>query len=117
MNIDEPGEEQVIDEDFHGEVDENLFQDLVTDDVLDPNTNFNYPNIVGGSQGAGHKVHKEWWLLTPWETYQTFWWENWITSHLDAFDDDLEIQQINVFDSNVAQIITRFINNCFLRGI
>ena len=37
MNMDEPGEEQVIDEDFYGEFDENLFQDLVADDILDPN--------------------------------------------------------------------------------
>ena len=29
-------------------------------------------------------------------------------NHLDAFDDYLEIQQINVADVNVAQIITRF---------
>ena len=29
-------------------------------------------------------------------------------NHLDAFDDCLEIQQINVADANVAQIITRF---------
>ena len=33
---DEPGEEQVIDEDFHGVFDENLFQYLVADDNLDP---------------------------------------------------------------------------------
>ena len=36
MNIDEPGEEHTIDEDFHGKFDENVFQDLVADDVLDP---------------------------------------------------------------------------------
>ena len=29
-------------------------------------------------------------------------------NHLVAFDDYLEIQQINVADANVAQIITRF---------
>ena len=28
MNIDEPGEEHIIDEDFLGEFDENLLQDL-----------------------------------------------------------------------------------------
>ena len=34
MNIDGPGEEHIIDEDFHGEFDENLFQDLVADDIF-----------------------------------------------------------------------------------
>ena len=29
-------------------------------------------------------------------------------NHLDAFDDYLEIQQINAADANVAQIITKF---------
>ena len=36
MNIDEPGEEQVIDEYFHGLFDENIFHDLVADVILDP---------------------------------------------------------------------------------
>ena len=31
-----------------------------------------------------------------------------VDNHLDAFDDYLERQQINVADANVAQIITRF---------
>ena len=31
MSIDEPGQEQIIDDDFHGTFDENLFQDLVAD--------------------------------------------------------------------------------------
>ena len=53
MNIEEPGDKQVIDEDFHGEFDENLFQDLVADDILDPNLNINNPNMEGGKQGAG----------------------------------------------------------------
>ena len=30
-------------------------------------------------------------------------------NHLDAFDDYLEIQQINVAYANVVQIITRFV--------
>ena len=30
-----------------------------------------------------------------------------VDNHVDAFDDYLEIQQINVVDVNVAQIITR----------
>ena len=36
MNVDEPGEEHIIDKDFHGKFDENLFQDLVVDNILDP---------------------------------------------------------------------------------
>ena len=34
-------------------------------------------------------------------------------NHLDAFDDYLEIQQINVGDADVAQIITRFSYSLF----
>ena len=43
MNIDKPGEEHIMDKDFHGEFDENLFQDLVADGILDPNLNINNP--------------------------------------------------------------------------
>ena len=55
------------------------------------------------------KVHEEWWLLTPW-TNQSFSGEKTESTdnHLDAFDDYLEIQQINGADTNVAQIITIF---------
>ena len=53
MNINEPGEEHIIDVDFHGEFDENLFQDLAADDILDPDLNINNPNMEGGRQGAG----------------------------------------------------------------
>ena len=52
-NIDEPGDEHIIDEDFHGESDENLFQDLVVDDILDPDLNTDIPNMDGARQGAG----------------------------------------------------------------
>ena len=48
MNIDEPSEEHIIDEDFHGGFDENLFYDLVVDDILDPSTNHNNPNMESG---------------------------------------------------------------------
>ena len=34
---DEPGEKHVMDVDFDHEFDENLLQDLVADDTLDPN--------------------------------------------------------------------------------
>ena len=51
----EPGEEHIIDEDFLGESDENLFHDLVADDISDPGLNHNNPNIEGGTQSAGQQ--------------------------------------------------------------
>ena len=47
MNIDEPGEEHIIDEDFHGEFDENIFQDLVADDIFDHDLNIDNSNMEG----------------------------------------------------------------------
>ena len=44
---------QVIDEDFHGVFDENLFHDLVTDDIIDPCLSNHNPNMEGGRQGPG----------------------------------------------------------------
>ena len=59
MNIDEPGEEHIIYEDFHGEFDENLFQELVADDIVDPDLNIDIPNMEGARQGAGQqRPHK-----------------------------------------------------------
>ena len=55
MNIDEPGDEHIIDEDFHGPFDENLFQDLVVDDILDPDLNIDISNMEGARHGAGQK--------------------------------------------------------------
>ena len=55
MSIDELGEEHVIYEDFHGECDENIFHDLVADDILDPNTNLNNLNMEGGRQCASQQ--------------------------------------------------------------
>ena len=55
MNIDEPDEKHIIDEDFHGEVDENLFQVLVADDILDPDLDIDNPNMEGVRQGAGQQ--------------------------------------------------------------
>ena len=54
MNKEGPGEEHITDEDFHGEFDENLFQDLVADDILDPDLNINNPNMESGRQCAGN---------------------------------------------------------------
>ena len=50
MNIDEPGEEHILDEDFHVEFDENLFHSLEAYDILDPDINQNSPNMEGGRQ-------------------------------------------------------------------
>ena len=58
MDIDEPDEEQVIDENFHNGFGEKLFQDLVADDILDPYLSINNPNMEGGRQGAASKSHK-----------------------------------------------------------
>ena len=105
MNIDEPGEEHIIDKDFHGEFDENLFQDLVVDDILDPDLIIDNPNMEGARQGPQRMV-----VVDPMRNVPKFSGEKTesVDNHLDAFDNYLEIQQINVADANVAQIITRF---------
>ena len=54
-NTDEPGEEHIIDEGFHGEFDENLLQDLVVDDILDPDLNIDILNMEGARQGAAQQ--------------------------------------------------------------
>ena len=55
MNIDEPGEEHIIDEDIHGEFDENLLWDLVPDYIVDPDLNIDIPNMESATQGAGQQ--------------------------------------------------------------
>ena len=94
MNIDEPGEEQVIDEDFHCEFDENLFQDLVADDILDPNLNINNLNMEGGRQGAYQQGPQRMVVFNPTTNLPKFSGEKTESAgnHLDAFDDYLEIQ-------------------------
>ena len=110
MNIDEPGEEHVMDEDFHGKFDENVFQDLVADDILDPDLNINNPNMEYGRQGAGQKGPKRMVVVDPMRNLPKFSGDKTESAdnHLDAFDDYLQIQQINVANANVAQIIARF---------
>ena len=110
MNIDKPGEEHIIDEDFHGECDENIFQDLLADDILDPDLNINNPSMAGGTQGAGQQGPQRMVVFDPMRNVPTFSGEKneSAENHLDAFDDYPEIQQINVANANVAQIITRF---------
>ena len=110
MNIGEPGEEHIIDEDFHGEFDENLFQDLVVDDIVDPDLNIHIPNMEGARQDAGQQGPQRMVVVDPMRNLPKFSGEKTESAdnHLYAFDDYLQIQQINVADANVAQIITRF---------
>ena len=110
MNIDEPGEEHIIDEDFHGEFDENLFQDLVADDILDPDLNLDIPNMEGVRQGAGQQGPQRMVVVDPMRNLPKFSGEKSASAdnHLDAFDDHHNMQQINIADANVSQIITRF---------
>ena len=110
MNIDEPAEEHIIDEDFHGEFDESLLQDLVAHEIADPDLNVDIPNMEGARQGAGQQGPQRIVVVDPMRNLPKFSGEKTKSAdnHLDAFDDYLEIQQINVADANVAQIITRF---------
>ena len=105
MNIYEPGEEHIIDEDFHGEFDENIFQDLVADDILDPDLNINNPDM----EDAGHQGPQRMVVVDPMRNLTKYSGEKTgsADNHLDAFDNYLEIQQINVVGANVVQIITR----------
>ena len=93
MNIDEPGVEHIINEVFHGEFDENLFQDLVADDILDPDLNINNPNMEGDRQGAGHQGSQRMVAVDPMRNFPKFSSEKTESAdnHLDAFDDYLEI--------------------------
>ena len=61
MNVDEPGEEHIIDEDFHGD----LFQHLVADDILDPDLNIDNPNMDSVRQGAGQQGPQRMVVIDP----------------------------------------------------
>ena len=108
MNIDEPGDEHIIDEDFHGAFDENLFNELVVDDILFDDLNINIPNMEGARQGAGQQGPQRMVVVDPMKNLPKFSGEKTESADNHAFDDYLEIQQIDVADANVAQIITRF---------
>ena len=110
MNIDEPGDEHIIDEDFHGAFDENLFNELVVDDILVDDLNIDIPNMEGARHGAGQQGPQRMVVVDPMKNLPKFSGEKTESAdnHLDAFDYYLEIQQIDVADANVAQIITRF---------
>ena len=88
----------------------NIFQDLIADDILDPYLNINNPNMEGGRQVAGQQRPQKMVVVDPMRNLPKFPGEKTESAdnHLDAFDDYLKIQQINVADANVAQIITRF---------
>ena len=85
LTIDEPGEEHFIDEDFHGEFDENLFQDSVADVILDPDLNINNPNM----EGTGHQGPQSMVVVDPVRNLPKFSGEKTepVNNHLDAFDD------------------------------
>ena len=72
MNIDEPGKEHIIDEDFHGEFDENLLQDLVADDLVDPGLNIDIPNMEGARQDAGQQGPQRMVVVDPMRNFPTF---------------------------------------------
>ena len=72
MNIDEPGDEHIIDEDFHGAFDENLFNELVVDDILFDDLNINIPNMEGARQGAGQQGPQRMVVVDPMKTYPSF---------------------------------------------
>ena len=112
MDIDVPGKECIIDDNSHGECDENLFNNLVANDISDPDTNQNNPNMVGGRQGAGQQGPQR---MVSMRNLPTFSGEKTESpdNDLDAFDDFLEIQLINVVDANVAQIMSRFYYSLF----
>ena len=65
--------------------------------------------MEGGRQGAGQQGPQRMVVVDCMRTLPKFSVEETESAdnHLDAFDDYLEIQQINVANANVAQIITR----------
>ena len=72
MNIDELGDEHIIDEDFHRAFDENLFQDLVVDDILEHDLNIDIPNMEGVRQGAGQQGPQRMVVVDPMKNLPKF---------------------------------------------
>ena len=91
-----PGEEYVIDEDFHGDSDEKLLHDLVADDILDLYANFNNSNMEGGRQGAGQQGPQRMVVVDPMRNLLTFSGEKTESadSHLDTFENYLVLCNI-----------------------
>ena len=82
----------------------------MADDILDPDLNIDNPNMEGAGQGADQQGPQRMVVIDPMRNLPKFSGEKTESedNHLDAFDDYLEIQQINIADANVVQIITRF---------
>ena len=78
----------------------------MADDILDPDLHINNPNM----EGAGHQGPQRMVVIEPMRNLPKSSGEKTESAdnHLDAFDDYLEIQKINVGNTNDAQIITRF---------
>ena len=72
MNITDPGEERIIHEDFHGEFDENVFQDLVADDIFYPDLNIDNPNMEGARQGKGQQGPQRMVVVDPMRNLSKF---------------------------------------------
>ena len=110
MNLHVPGEEYIIDEDFHGVFDENAFHNLVADNNLGPDIDQNNPTMEGGRQGAGQQDPQRMVVVDFMRNVPKFSGKKSESAdnYLVAFDDYLEIQQINAVDASVAQIITGF---------
>ena len=102
--------EHSIDKDFYGEFDENLFHELVLDNVLDPDKIQSNPNTKVGRAPSDQQGPQRLVVVRPMKNLSKFSYEKTelANNYLDAFDDYLEIQQIKVVDANVAQITTRF---------
>ena len=71
--------------------------------------------MEGGRQGAGQQGPQRMMVVDPMRNLPNFFSEKTESAdnHPDAFDDYLEIKQINVADANVVQIITRFVYSLF----
>ena len=72
MNIDEPGEEDITDEDFYAGFDENSFYDLDADDILDPDINQNYADMECGRQSTGQPCLQRMVVVDPTRNSPTF---------------------------------------------
>ena len=87
----------------------------MADDILDHDLNIDNPNMEGARQGAGQQGPQGMVVIDPMRNLPNFSDEKTESAdnYLDAFDDYLEIQQINVADTNMVQIITRFGHSLF----
>ena len=108
MNIDEPREEHIIEEDVHSEFGESFFHNLVADYILDSDIDQNNPNMVDSRQVAEQQGPQRMVVVCPMRNLPKFFCEKTESAgtHLDPFNDYLEIQQVDVVDTNVAQITT-----------